>query len=153
VRERREGLTWIGTAFNKVSTVLLVGCLYLAGNFLAGQLQHELLDPLIKSSDPVGKEAAQITRDVLLAKLILYQLSYFVLSFALAFSFRGLGAIVVGVIVFYHYLVAPVVIDSMPISAVSLWSPFISYQMATVSGAMLGLHMRKLEEKVVGSRS
>jgi hypothetical protein len=144
----REGLARIGKAFSKLSTILLIGGLY-----LAGQLQHELLDPLIKSSDPVGKEAAEITRQILLTELILYQLSYFILSAAIAFSFRGLGAIVVGVMILYHDLVAPIVIDSMPISAVSLWSPFISYQMATVSGAMLGLHMRKLEEKVVQSRS
>lgn len=149
----RKGLTWIGKAVSKVITILLIGGLFLVGNYLAGQLQHELLDPLIKSSDPVGKEAAEITRQVLLTKLILYQLSYFVLSFAIGFSFRSLGAIVVGVLIFYHYLVAPIVIDSMAISAVSLWSQFISYQMATVAGAMLGLHMRKWEERVVGSRS
>jgi len=149
----RKGLTWIGKAFSKVFTILLIGGLYLAGNYLAGQLQHELVDPLIKSSDPVGKEAAEITRQVILTKLILHQLSYFVLSFAIGFSFRSLGAIVVGVLILYHYLVAPIVIDSMAISAVSLWSQFISYQMATMAGAMLGLHMRTWEEKVVGSRS
>ena len=149
----REGLTWISKAFGKVATILLIGGLYLAGNYLAGQLQQELLDPLMKSSASVGKEAAEITRQVLLTELILYQLSYFVLGFAIAFSFRGLGAIVVGVMILYHYLVAPIIIDSMPVSAVSLWSRFISYQTAAVSGAMLGLHLRKWEEKVVWSRS
>lgn len=148
----KKDLTWIGKAFGNVITILIIGCLYLAGNFVVGQLQHELVDPLIKSSDPGAKEAAGITVQVILTKLVIYQLSYFVLSFAIAFSFRSLGAVVVGVLILYQYLVAPIVTHSMPISAVDVWSQFIAYQMATVSGAMLGLHMRKWEEKVVGSR-
>lgn len=147
----KKGPAWIGQTFSKVTTILLIGCLSLVGNFLLGQLQHELVDPL-KSSDPGGIEAVAITRQVILTELVLYQLGYFVLSFGIAFSFRSLGALVVCVLILYQYLVAPLAIYSMPISALSLWSQFISYQMATVSGAMLGLHMRKWEEQVVRSR-
>ena len=147
----KKDLTWITRAFSTVITILLIGCLYLVGNFLVAQLHHELADPLIKSSDYSAKQAAGITLQAILTKLVLYQLSYFVLSFAIAFSFRSLGAIVVGVLIPYQYLFVPVVTYSMPISAVDVWSEFISYQMATVSGAMLGLHMRNWEKKVVGS--
>ncbi len=146
-------LTSMRKAFSKVITVLIIGCLYLAGNFLVGQFYHELVDPLMKSSDQGDKEAGGIALQVMLTKLVLYQMSYFVLSFGLAFSFRSLGAVIVSAIIFFQYLVSPIVTHSMPVSALYGWSQFISYQMATVAGAMLGLHMRKWEERVVGSRN